>query len=142
MTKTFLTLQNRSIKDDTSESVKSKFECANSQENYSTDNDNAYVSSIQGNVRINNINYRWREVSFGGLNRGLEFNPGNHRYKLRPNPHDDPYYNRHQEAWYQSMAAQIEHAGNTSAIPWTQANWPSTIQHLNVHGIIYTAEER
>ncbi|MCI8404679.1 MAG: hypothetical protein HFE49_07225 [Clostridia bacterium] len=135
-------IQKTYIKDGASEYDEPELECANSQENYNADDDNAYVSIIQGTVRINNVNYRWREASFGGLNRGLEFNPGNHRYKFRPNPHDDPYYNKHQVTWYESMASQIAHVGNTSATPWTQNNWPSTIRNLKVNGITYTAEER
>ena len=115
------------------------FECANSQEIYN-DEDDEYeqsdVNAIQGRICINGINYRWCEASFG-TNRGMLFNPGRHRYKFTPNPHNDPYYNKNQVRWYSEMAEQFRRAGNAGN--WTQDEWPGNIRNLNVHGESYTA---
>lgn len=93
---------------------------------------------VQGNIRINNVNYRWMEVR-RGTNRGMLFNPGEHRYSFRPNPHDDPWYNRHQTDWYEAMAREFQRVGNANH--WTQDNWSDgqDIRNLRVNNETYTA---
>lgn len=113
-----------------------EFECANSQEVYSIDDN--YVTLISGNITINGTNYRWLEKSFG-KNRGMEFNPGYHIYKFDPNPHEDRNYNKNQQGWYNHMAAQFE---SKSSPTWTSVDWPNTVSGLVVNGIHYTAKPR
>lgn len=93
---------------------------------------------VQGNIRINNVNYRWMEVR-SGTNRGMLFNPGEHRYRFRPNPHDDAWYNNHQDAWYNAMAREFQRKGDAGS--WTQDNWNggNDIRNLNAHNETYTA---
>ena len=96
------------------------------------------VGALQGNIRINNVNYRWMEVR-RGTNRGMLFNPGEHRYSFRPNPHDDRWYNRHQTDWYNAMAREFQRVGNANH--WTQDNWGGgqNIRNLRVHNETYMA---
>lgn len=97
------------------------------------------LGAIQGNITINGTNYRWMELSFG-TNRGMCFNPGNNRYEFRPNPHNDPWYNRNQATWYANMAREFKRIGDAAA--WNQNNWPAAINNLRVNGITYTASAR
>lgn len=97
------------------------------------------VTTIQGNATINGIHYRWMEWK-SGTNRGMLFNPNNHVYKFRPNPHDDRQYSKQTVRWYTDMAKQFEHAGNAGH--WTSNNWPNSVTNLHVNGINYTADVR
>lgn len=125
------------ISGDKSETSEADFECANSQETFSIDDD--ILTYIAGRIQINHIDYNWQEKSFGGLNRGMLYNPGRHQYKFTPNPHEDPAYNRNQVRWYQAMAREFQRVGNGT---WTRDNWSDTIRNLVVNGITYTATTR
>lgn len=119
------------------------FECANSQELYSIyDEDDAQIAknSIQGLVKINNVSYKWREYSFSDYKRGILFNPGNHKYVINPNPHENNHYRRNARSWYDRMAAEIESAGNRAH--WTKDDWSREIRNLNVYGENYTAVKK
>lgn len=141
-----------------SDILKGELPCANSESNYRLvddsgkgllrgefelpdDSDGVSVRSpgaVQGSIRINNVSYRWMEVR-RGTNRGMRFNPGEHRYVFRPNPHDDAWYNSNQERWYEAMAREFQRVGNSNQ--WTQNNWDGgqDIRNLRVHNQNYTA---
>lgn len=93
---------------------------------------------VQGSITINGTNYRWMEVR-QGTNRGMLFNPGQHRYVFSPNPHRDPWYNNHQQRWYADMAREFQRVGNANN--WNSNNWNNgqPISNLRVNGISYTA---
>lgn len=95
--------------------------------------------AIDGKITINGTTYKWKETSFG-KNRGITFNPGNHKYQLSPNPHKDPWYNKNQKAFYNYAAEEIEQIGNEER--WATTNWPSVITGINVHNKTYTLTER
>lgn len=101
------------------------------KDEYAEDNN---LSTIQGSITINGTTYRWREYKCGGLNRGIEFNPGRKRYEFDPNPHDDAWYNSNQSRWYAKMAEEFEKKAQTTG--W---NWPSTVRNLKVRNTTYTA---
>lgn len=128
--------------------------CAGSENNFCLDDlamqemfENGYGApprpavGVQGSITINGTTYRWREQSFG-RNRGMEFNPGRHRYEFTPNPHRDPWYNNHQPRWYDTMAREFARVGNANG--WTSNNWNNgqPVTNLRVNGITYTATAR
>ncbi|BAO07321.1 MULTISPECIES: hypothetical protein [Enterococcus] len=86
-------------------------------------------------MRIEGKQYKWREASFGGTNRGYEINPGKYRYQLSPNPHKDPWYNKNQVKFYNQGADQIEKQANEEK--WQTKGWPDTIKNITIHGIEY-----
>lgn len=94
---------------------------------------------VQGNITINGKNYRWMELR-QGTNRGMLFNPERHCYVFSPNPHRDPWYNKHQQQWYTEMAREFQRVGNGNN--WNANNWDNgqPINNLRVHGISYTAK--
>lgn len=128
-------MQKTYISGDNSDTSEIEFECANSQEVFNSGDE--ILTTIQGSVTINGRSYRWMEIPLG-TNRGMAFNPGNHRYKFNPNPHRDPYYNKHQIEWYSEMANAFRRIGNTER--WTADSWPHTVNGLVVNGKSYTAE--
>lgn len=102
---------------------------------YNTDN-LEQRAGISGQITIEKTKYKWIETSFGGTHRGLTFNPGKHIYKLSPNPHDDPWYNKNQVKFYNQVAAQVETQGNTGK--WHSKGWPNKITKIKVNKIDYT----
>lgn len=62
---------------------------------------------VSGTVIINNQTYKYQEVSWG-KNRGIQFNPGNHVYKISPNPHNNPAYNKNQIKFYNQIAEGVK----------------------------------
>ena len=68
------------------------------------------------------------------------FNPGQARYQFRPNPHNDPAYNRDQQRWYDAMAREFQRIGNVNR--WNRNAWPQQVNNLTVNGINYTATAR
>lgn len=104
---------------------------ANASEVRTTQNVRAGIS---GSVTINGQNYKWIETSWG-KNRGMTFNPGQHVYQFAPNPHDDPWYNKNQQKFYNQAAAAIKTIGDKEK--WTSTSWPSKI-NITVHGVDYT----
>ncbi|KXY21465.1 hypothetical protein [Bacillus sp. FSL K6-0067] len=95
------------------------------------------ASTPRAEIKINGVNYKWMEKSYGGTNRGIMFNPGRHEYQFRPNPHDDPWYNKNQMKFYNEVALQVKSKGDAGK--WTKDNWPATIK-ITVHNIPYTLE--
>ncbi|AOM14241.1 hypothetical protein [Bacillus thuringiensis] len=89
-------------------------------------------------IKINGVTYKWMEKSYSGTNRGMLFNPGRHEYQFKPNPHDDPWYNKNQGKFYSQVAKQVETKGNSDK--WTPDKWPSSIRGISVNGISYTLE--
>ncbi|MHB0801686.1 hypothetical protein PVK73_19025 [Bacillus thuringiensis] len=93
------------------------------------------IPIIRPTVTINGVSYNWMETSYG-TNRGMTFNPGQHAYQIKPNPHDDPWYNKNQGKFYTQMANGVATKGNAGH--WTKENWPDTITGVTVNGISYT----
>lgn len=93
------------------------------------------IPIIRPTITINGVSYNWMETSYG-TNRGMTFNPGQHAYQIKPNPHDDPWYNKNQGKFYTQMATGVATKGNAGH--WTKENWPDTITGVTVNGISYT----
>ncbi len=96
---------------------------------------------VQGSVTIDGTAFRWMEVR-QGTNRGMLFNPGQHKYIFSPNPHDDGWYNSHQARWYSDMAGEFKRKGDAGH--WNANDWNHgrPITNLRVHNITYTATKR
>lgn len=108
-------------------------EYANCQSNFLSEEyfGNA-LTKINGTVVINDDKYKWMETGTGGLTRGILFNPGNYNYKITPNPHDDPWYNKNQQKFYTKLVKAVEKKATSE---WS---WPSSIRDLEVNGEKYT----
>lgn len=95
---------------------------------------NVEAKGVSGTITINNEKYKYIEESFG-KNRGITFNPGSHTYKITPNPHDNPKYNKKQVQFYEEIAkgvkAQVEKSG-----------WKDTFTGINALGETYTLSPR
>ncbi|EKZ0165063.1 hypothetical protein QUO97_002320 [Enterococcus faecalis] len=94
---------------------------------------------VSGTIQIHGITYKWIETSWG-KNRGMTFNPGNKVYQMSPNPHDDPWYNKHQEKFYNQAAVAIKGLGDVQK--WTSTTWPLTINGVVVNGVTYYLKTR
>ncbi|WP_019420206.1 hypothetical protein [Paenibacillus sp. OSY-SE] len=95
---------------------------------------NVEAKGVSGTVTINNVKYKYIEESFG-KNRGITFNPGEHTYKITPNPHDNPKYNKKQTQFYTEIAEgvkdQVERSG-----------WENTFTGIKALGLTYTLSPR
>ncbi|ETX02968.1 MAG: hypothetical protein ETSY1_01680 [Candidatus Entotheonella factor] len=99
------------------------------------------MPGVKGSFTEQNVTFQYGEIDLG-TNRGIRINDsaGRHsqEYKLSPNPHNDPWYNKHQTAFYNQAAhsiATLYFGGNSRLFP----RYGKTI---NVNNIEYTLEAR
>ncbi|EGO5846252.1 hypothetical protein D924_02910 [Enterococcus faecalis 06-MB-S-10] len=92
--------------------------------------------TISGEMKVENVKYKWMEASFGGTNRGYTINPGKLSYQLSPNPHKDPWYNKNQVKFYNLGAKQIEKQANEGK--WHSKGWPENIYNISINNVNYT----
>lgn len=97
---------------------------------------------VQGSGTVsdgtNTIQYRYREMHVSGSQRGIsltirdqiggiQVTPRNHQYNISPNPHDDPYYDGHEERFYEILAQKAMEK------VLQQQDWPHRIVVRNRH---------
>lgn len=93
--------------------------------------DPSIFAVVSGKEKINNINYRYEEIRFGGTDRGLKYTADGYSlstavsYKISPDPHNNSDYNNSPPRFYASMSDRIERIGTPAK--WTPGNWPRTI---------------
>jgi len=89
-------------------------------------------------IEINGVTYTYTEASFG-RNRGIHISaPGLPRttFQLRPNPHDDPEYNKNQPKFYRDLAEAV---ANFAA---ANNQFPPDGHRVTIFRIDYTVDRR
>ena len=76
-------------------------------------------SGVSGSIAANNNTYEYSEVAFGSKTRGIRISikgtaSSSYEFKLLPNPHDNPQYNKKQTKFYKEVAENMVQ------------NWPPT----------------
>lgn len=95
---------------------------------------NVDAKGVSGSITINKETYKYIEESFG-KNRGITFNPGQHTYKITPNPHDNPKYNKKQEQFYEEIAKGVKTLVEKSG-------WKDNLSNITALGETYTLAPR
>lgn len=98
------------------------------------------LKAINGEITIGTTTFVWSEYS-QGKSRGIQmYRRGvardSHTYIFRPNPHNDPFYNKNQPNWYNEAAFKI------SSLTVTNRAWPDNGTQITVAKIDYTLETR
>ena len=96
-------------------------------------------NTIKGSTTVNGVVYEYNEDIYG-TNRGISIwrkgvSNDKHSYKLNPNPHDDPWYNKHQERFYLDLANEIGESTNLNR------HYPPFNSPVIVHNINYSLEQ-
>ncbi|MFJ5339085.1 hypothetical protein ACIPSD_08195 [Pectobacterium sp. CHL-2024] len=73
--------------------------------------DNAFAADVKGtlkNYQNSGVDFNYAEQKYG-TNRGIRIMAGtrDQTYKFSPNPHNDPWYNKNQEKFYQTAAEAL-----------------------------------
>ncbi|MCC3409689.1 MAG: hypothetical protein JGK17_29890 [Microcoleus sp. PH2017_10_PVI_O_A] len=99
------------------------------------------MATIKGSVTVGGTKFEYAELDYG-KNRGIAIwrlgvAKDRHEYLLTPNPHDDPWYNKHQEDFYREAATRIGEIfmrGNPNA-------YPPFGTKITIHSIDYTLSQ-
>jgi len=100
---------------------------------------------ITGEVTVNGFTFKYGEIAYGtgrGIRIACDGNCTN--YMIKPNPHDDSFYNKKTAQWYLKCATSFGGnytvpAGNDVA---AQLNWPVGDAGAEVNNVDYELQVR
>ena len=97
-----------------------------------------------GDIKHGDANVHWAEKTFGnGKSRGItvKYKEGAkpaQSYKMTPNPHDDPWYNKNQGKFYDEAATELAMLLVASGATAAARSFPRYGKKIKVHNVEYT----
>ena len=100
---------------------------------------------IIGSVTVNGFQFNFGEISYG-KGRGIRVSSGGDSsdYMIKPNPHNDRYYNKKTRNWYLECAESFGENYTVAATDdeLAQLNWPAGDAAVTVNDIDYELQVR